>query len=505
MMSTPIEVQVFSDYLCPWCWPAAVHLKRLREEFGTAVKVTHKAFLLRPEDAPREFAAYHLQHRVAANEATGLSFHIPRAGDPYPRSSTWAQEAAKWVEPPPPRQTAGIRPRPLPGLLPAHDGHFEPCHPVEVGQPARDGRRRAGRRARGPRPPPPRSSSDHEEAERLGVNVVPCVIIGHGSVSGFAPYEEYAAAVREELAGATSGARPRPTPPPHRPRLAQGPSQLAGPSSAFPPPTSACPDRRLILPWSASTTRSASAIVTVSVPHGRCNTAVAAPGRVSTRYSPGSSVTSSTCPADGGGRADTDCTVPPPGCATTTDGGNGVRELQHRARPERHARPERLPLRRVSLLRPWRCGPRHQQAPQRARRRCRRRARPRRRRSGLPEQEVYHAQHHPQRQHQRARAPRRRRQLAPPRPRPRHLAREARRARADARRRRRPAHDLHLHRRAPRLRRRRRKRLREQQRPHDLQQPDSPPTGSCSPPGPGSCACAASAASSAANRRVTPA
>src|SRR5258708_4036299 len=79
-MATPVEIAVFSDYLCPWCWPAAVHLKRLREEFGTAVRVIHKAFLLRPADAKREFSAYHLQHRVAAESASGLPFHVPRAG-----------------------------------------------------------------------------------------------------------------------------------------------------------------------------------------------------------------------------------------------------------------------------------------------------------------------------------------------------------------------------------------------------------------------------------------
>lgn len=210
-MSADVEITVFSDYLCPWCWPAAVHLKRLREEFGDRVRIVHKAFLLRPEDDKREFTAYHLQHRVAAESATGLPFHVPRTGHPYPRGSSWALEAAKWVERHHPekrpefdlavfqaffRMTADISNPAILSRLATQLGMDGAAlaaslekheHKLEV-------------------------LADHDEARRLGITAIPAVIIGHESVSGFAPYEEYASAVREALAGGSKTVRRRSAP-----------------------------------------------------------------------------------------------------------------------------------------------------------------------------------------------------------------------------------------------------------------------------------------------------
>ena len=224
-MQNPVEVQVYSDYLCPWCWPAAVHLKRLREEFGAAVKVVHKAFLLRPEDAQREFAAYHLQHRVAANEATGLPFHIPRAGDPYPRSSTWAQEAAKWVDAHHPDRLEEF------GLA-LFQAFFQLT--MDISSPAILSKLASSHGMDGAALVAALERHDHraavladqEEAQRRGVDAVPCVIVGDGSVSGFAPYEEYAAAVREELAATSKEPGRR-----ARSRTSARPNGCAGPAA----------------------------------------------------------------------------------------------------------------------------------------------------------------------------------------------------------------------------------------------------------------------------------
>jgi len=197
--ATPVEITVFSDYLCPWCWPAAVHLKRLREEFGPAIRVIRRAFLLRPDDAERSFTAYHLQHRVAAESATGLPFHVPRAGAPYPRSSAWALEAAKWVERHHPDRVEDF-------ALAVFQAFFQVS--LDISSPALlaklatqlglDGAALATALERHDH----RAEvfADHDEAMRRGITAVPAVIIGHDSVSGAAPYEEYAKAVRDELA-----------------------------------------------------------------------------------------------------------------------------------------------------------------------------------------------------------------------------------------------------------------------------------------------------------------
>lgn len=199
-MARAVEVSVFSDYLCPWCWPAEIHLKRLRDEFGSAVRIVHKAFLLRPGDEQREFSAYHLQHRVAAESATGLPFHVPRVGDPYPRGSTRALEAAKWVAVHHPdrseafglalfraffQETMDISSPSFLAQLATQQGMDGAALAVALEQQVHRAEVQA----------------DHDEAVRLGIDAIPAVIIGSSSVTGAAPYEEYAATVREELAG----------------------------------------------------------------------------------------------------------------------------------------------------------------------------------------------------------------------------------------------------------------------------------------------------------------
>jgi predicted DsbA family dithiol-disulfide isomerase len=58
----PVHLIVYSDYLCPWCYNAAVRMRRLEEEFGDEVRVEWRSFLLRPEPRGRRdleaFRAY---------------------------------------------------------------------------------------------------------------------------------------------------------------------------------------------------------------------------------------------------------------------------------------------------------------------------------------------------------------------------------------------------------------------------------------------------------------
>src|SRR5262249_33867144 len=48
VMNAPVRLIVTSDYLCPWCYVAAVRLRRLQEEFGERLALVWQSFLLRP-------------------------------------------------------------------------------------------------------------------------------------------------------------------------------------------------------------------------------------------------------------------------------------------------------------------------------------------------------------------------------------------------------------------------------------------------------------------------
>ena len=47
-MPSPARLSVWSDYLCPWCFNAAVRLERLEQEFGEDLEIEWRPFLLRP-------------------------------------------------------------------------------------------------------------------------------------------------------------------------------------------------------------------------------------------------------------------------------------------------------------------------------------------------------------------------------------------------------------------------------------------------------------------------
>lgn len=48
----PVRLIVYSDYLCPWCFNAAVRLRRLHDELGDDLEIEWRAFLLRPQPDP---------------------------------------------------------------------------------------------------------------------------------------------------------------------------------------------------------------------------------------------------------------------------------------------------------------------------------------------------------------------------------------------------------------------------------------------------------------------
>ncbi len=79
---------VYSDYLCPWCYNAAVRLHRIREEFTPLLRVEWRSFLLRPRPTPgrdlEKFRSYTESWRRPAAEADAGTFQVWRgsAGPP---------------------------------------------------------------------------------------------------------------------------------------------------------------------------------------------------------------------------------------------------------------------------------------------------------------------------------------------------------------------------------------------------------------------------------------
>jgi len=73
----PVRLIAWSDYLCPWCYNAAVRLRRIEEEFGDAVQVEWRSYLLRPSPIGRpdlkRFRAYTQSWlRPAAEQDSGV-------------------------------------------------------------------------------------------------------------------------------------------------------------------------------------------------------------------------------------------------------------------------------------------------------------------------------------------------------------------------------------------------------------------------------------------------
>ncbi len=49
LVEEPIDLVIWSDFLCPWCYVGTVRLQDVKEYFGDQVNITWKSFLLKPE------------------------------------------------------------------------------------------------------------------------------------------------------------------------------------------------------------------------------------------------------------------------------------------------------------------------------------------------------------------------------------------------------------------------------------------------------------------------
>jgi predicted DsbA family dithiol-disulfide isomerase len=103
-MPDPIVLEVFTDYVCPWCYLGDNRVKRLKREFDIEVKLVH--FPLHPETpeegksladlfgrGPDELKARHDQMQ-GLMEAEGLPYN--QRSHTY--NSRLAQEVGSWAE-----------------------------------------------------------------------------------------------------------------------------------------------------------------------------------------------------------------------------------------------------------------------------------------------------------------------------------------------------------------------------------------------------------------------
>lgn len=162
----------------------------MEQSYPGQTEVVHKSFLLVPEPRERSFTAYHLQHRQAAQEMTGLPFDLPAVGSPYPRSSFPAQEASQWVA----RHAPGAFAEFNLALFEAFFGETR-----DIGDPLvlADLVRRfdlSGEElltALGEGSMQDAVFDDHVSALERGITGIPAVLIGDAVISGAVPYEQY--------------------------------------------------------------------------------------------------------------------------------------------------------------------------------------------------------------------------------------------------------------------------------------------------------------------------
>ena len=103
-MSNSVTLEVFSDYVCPWCYLGDNRVKRLKEEYDVEVKLVH--FPLHPE-TPAEGRSLQELFRCGREDIEAKNNNMKGVmeaeGLPYSeRSHTYnsrlAQETSKWAE-----------------------------------------------------------------------------------------------------------------------------------------------------------------------------------------------------------------------------------------------------------------------------------------------------------------------------------------------------------------------------------------------------------------------
>lgn len=103
-MSEPVTLEVFTDYVCPWCYLGDNRVKQLKENYNINVKIVH--FPLHP-DTPAEGRTLQDMFGTGpeAIEAKNAQMHglmetegLPYADRSHTYNSRLAQEIGTWAE-----------------------------------------------------------------------------------------------------------------------------------------------------------------------------------------------------------------------------------------------------------------------------------------------------------------------------------------------------------------------------------------------------------------------
>lgn len=99
-MSEPIVIEIYSDYLCPWCYIASIRFDGIKEEYRDQVSLRWLSYPLRREEQPgrrpNPRTASHISR--PQQEETSVIFKPWPLDKDLPSSSLSALEAAKCAE-----------------------------------------------------------------------------------------------------------------------------------------------------------------------------------------------------------------------------------------------------------------------------------------------------------------------------------------------------------------------------------------------------------------------
>jgi predicted DsbA family dithiol-disulfide isomerase len=95
-VTAPVRLDVFSDYLCPWCYNAAVRLGEVERAYGDRIDVHWRAFPLIPDTRPGRLSTEQTREgwRKVGAEEPRARFALPEPGTELPASSLPALTAA---------------------------------------------------------------------------------------------------------------------------------------------------------------------------------------------------------------------------------------------------------------------------------------------------------------------------------------------------------------------------------------------------------------------------
>jgi len=99
-MVQPLNITIYLDYICPWCYVASTRLLMLKKEYGNRVTINWKSFPLNPYSLQPKYPVARLNEgRLrAGREERSLHFKLWAENRPLPDSSIPAHEAAKCAQ-----------------------------------------------------------------------------------------------------------------------------------------------------------------------------------------------------------------------------------------------------------------------------------------------------------------------------------------------------------------------------------------------------------------------